>query len=84
MTPRHIGLAVIMLLSATTGALAQGMVLPSPGYQGTRNEQDACKPAVFKFCQAAVPDTFRILECLQKHRPRIGKACQQVLSSNGV
>jgi hypothetical protein len=76
--------AVVMLASSAVSSLAQGMVLPSPGVQGSRNEQDACKPAVFKFGREALPDTFRILDCLQKNRPRIGKACQQVLSSNGV
>jgi hypothetical protein len=77
-------LAFVVLVSMTASSLAQGMVVPSPGFQGTPNEQDACKPAVMKFCREALPDTFRILDCLQKNRPRIGKACQQVLSSNGV
>ncbi len=81
---RRISLGAVMLASATASSFAQGMVLPSPGFQGTRNEQDACKPAVMKFCREALPDTFRILNCLQQNRPRIGKACQQVLSSNGV
>jgi hypothetical protein len=77
-------LVFVMLISVTASALAQGMVVPFPGFQGTRNEQDVCKPAVMKFCREALPDTFRILNCLQQNRPRIGKACQQVLSSNGV
>ena len=80
----RMSLAVVMLASATASSLAQGMVVPFPGFQGSRNDQDACKPAVFKFCKEALPDTFRILHCLQQNRPRIGKACQQVLSSNGV
>jgi hypothetical protein len=58
--------------------------LPFPSFQGTETEQKACQPAVFKFCREALPDTFRILNCLQQNRPRIGKACQQVLSSHGV
>jgi hypothetical protein len=82
--PCRLSLAMVMLVSATVSSLAQGMVVPFPGFQGTRNEQDACKPAVMKFCREALPDTFRILDCLQKNRPRIGKACQQVLSSNVV
>ena len=77
-------LAFVMLLGATAGSTAQMLPLPFPGFQGTPNEQNACKPAVIKFCQEALPDTFRILDCLQRNRPRIGKACQQVLTSNGV
>ena len=45
--------------------------------------QRACQPAVFKFCQSAIPDTFRILQCLQANRAHIGKACQAVLASYG-
>ena len=60
-----------------------GPPLPFPGYQGTPHDQKACEPAVFKFCRAAVPDQFRILQCLQTNRPRIGKACQAVLASYG-
>jgi hypothetical protein len=57
--------------------------LPFPSYQGTPDDQKACQPAVFKFCQAAVPDQMRILQCLQANRPHIGKACQAVLASYG-
>jgi hypothetical protein len=71
-----------MILLSTTPSLAQ--MGPSSGHRGTSSDRDACRPAVFKFCRAALPDTFRILQCLQRNRPRIGKACQLVLSSNGV
>jgi hypothetical protein len=74
-------IAFVMLLGATVASPAQ---MPFPGFQGSENDQKACQPAVLKFCQGALPDTFRILECLQKNRPRIGKACQQVLASYGV
>jgi hypothetical protein len=81
-------LAAAILMSATASSIAQApqspLPLPFPSFQGTEAEQKACQPAVFKFCREALPDTFRILNCLQQNRPRIGKACQQVLSSNGV
>ena len=80
----RMGLAFVMLVTATVPSLAQMAQSPFPGFQGAADEQKACQPAVFKFCQAALPDTFRILECLQRNRPRIGKACQMVLSSHGV
>jgi hypothetical protein len=77
-------LAFVLMLTATASAFAQaGPPLPFPGYQGTQNDQKACEPAVFKFCRAAVPDTFRVLQCLQANRPHIGKACQAVLATHG-
>jgi len=79
----RLSFAVVMMLTATASSFAQGAP-PFPGYQGTANEQNACEPAVLKFCRAAMPDTFRILECLQRNRPRLGKACQAVLAANGV
>ena len=86
---RRTTLALAMLLGATAASIAQTpppvpLPLPFPSFQGTESEQKACQPAVFKFCQQALPDTFRILNCLQQNRPRIGKLCQQVLSSHGV
>jgi hypothetical protein len=74
--------AFVVLLSSTAPSLAQAS-RPFPSHQGTTQEQKACEPAVFKFCQHAVPDTFRVLQCLQTNRPRIGKACQAVLAAYG-
>ncbi len=54
-----------------------------PGFQGTPEEQAACKPDVNRFCQEAVPDTFRVLACLQQARQRIGNPCRRVLESHG-
>jgi len=86
--PCRASLALVILLAASASAFAQagppGMPPPFPGFQGTPDEQKACQPAVFKFCRAALPDTFRILECLQRNRPQIGRACQNVLASHGV
>jgi len=76
-------LAVVVAAIAYAPALAQVPAPPFGGYQGTAEEQKACQPAVFKYCRDAVPDTFRILQCLQRNRPKIGKACEQVLSSHG-
>jgi hypothetical protein len=81
----RLSLAVVVAVIAYTPSLAQ-TAAPAPpfgGYQGSAEEQKACQPAVFKFCRDAVPDTFRILQCLQRNRPKIGKACEHVLSSHG-
>ena len=35
------------------------------------------------WCRAAMPDQFRVLQCLQANRAKIGKACQAVLTRYG-
>ena len=82
--PFRLALGLLALVIVNAPALAQGgPPLPFPGYQGTPYDQKACEPAVFKFCRAAVPDQFRILQCLQTNRARIGKPCQDVLAAHG-
>jgi hypothetical protein len=74
-------LTAAMLFAMTVASLAEG---PSfNGHAGTQDDQKACNPAVKKYCTAAVPDTFRILACLQQNRARIGKPCQGVLAKYG-
>jgi hypothetical protein len=50
---------------------------------GTPEEQAACSPDATKFCSDAIPDTFRVLACLQDHREKLKKACQKVLADHG-
>jgi hypothetical protein len=57
--------------------------LPFPNFQGTPEEQAACRPDVDRFCREAVPDTFRVLACLQSERARISAPCRRVLESHG-
>jgi len=75
-------LCLAMLVSAApTLASAQP---PSRGLlQGTAQEEAACKPDVVRFCRAAMPDTFRVLSCLQSNRAQLRQACQKVLASHG-
>jgi hypothetical protein len=85
----RLSLAFVMLLVATvsspTQEQAQGQPQrpPHPNYQGTANDQNACDAPAQKFCRAEIPDQFRVLACLQRNRPNIGKACQAVLSAYG-
>jgi len=78
-------LLLIAFIAVPTAALAQ-LPLPFPPLpmpQGTPEERAACAPDVQKFCQAALPDTMRVLACLQANRSRISRACNQVLVSHG-
>jgi hypothetical protein len=79
----RLSLAFVMMLIATVSSYAQGQRPPHPGYQGTALEQNACEAPAQKYCRAAMPDQFRVLQCLQANRARIGKACRAVLTAYG-
>jgi hypothetical protein len=56
--------------------------------QGDEKERAACHPDVVKFCKELIKDgadadVFGILSCLQTNRPKISKACNEVLASHG-
>ncbi len=76
-------IALVLGLTATP-ALAQQRAQPGPnGFQGTENEQNACQRDAVKYCRDAVPDTFRVLACLQANHKKISKACRTVLINHG-
>lgn len=82
------GAAVLILLLSGTIVLAQtdkqNSTAPSGGlFTGTPEEQAACSPDAVKFCRDDIPATFAVLACLQAHREKLGKPCQQVLKSHG-
>jgi hypothetical protein len=52
--------------------------------QGTPEEERACNSDTMKYCRSEVPDTFRVLSCLQANRARISKPCRVVLESHGM
>lgn len=56
---------------------------PFPSMQGTPEDQKACSPDAVKFCKDMIPDTFRVLSCLQNNRQKISTACQGVLTKYG-
>ncbi len=80
-------LLIAVLVAGTTPALSQlPLPLPFPPLpmpQGTPEERAACQPDVQRFCEHALPDTFRVLQCLQGNRARISRACREVLERHG-
>ena len=72
-------LAVSLLsVSLSTGALAQQQ------RSGTAEEQAACSRDVQRHCRKVIDQgDFTILACLKENRPKISKACDQVLKSHG-
>jgi hypothetical protein len=84
----RVGAVVLIFLLSGAGALAQANKrdpAPSGGglFTGTPEEQAACSPDAIKFCRDDIPATFAVLACLQAHREKLKKSCQEVLKSHG-
>ena len=74
-------LFALTLLSASVPA---GAIAQQQQRSGTAEEQAACSRDVQRFCRAVIDQgDFTILACLQQNRPKITKACDQVLKSHG-
>jgi hypothetical protein len=70
---------VLLSLSVSTGAIAQ-----QQQRSGTPEEQAACSRDVQRFCRPLMDQgDFTILACLQQNRPKLTKACEQVLKNHG-
>jgi hypothetical protein len=68
----------LLSVSLSTGALAQQQ------RSGTPDEQAACSRDVQRHCRKVIDQgDFTILACLQGVRPKLSKACDQVLKSHG-
>jgi hypothetical protein len=46
--------------------------------QGTPEQQEACKPDVFRLCGNFIPDVDRIVACLKTNEPNLSPACHDV------
>ncbi len=68
---------ILLSLSISTSAIAQQR-------SGTPEEQAACSRDVQRFCRPVIDQgDFTILACLQQNRPKLTKACDQVLRNHG-
>ncbi len=76
---RKIALGVLAVLACS-------LSVPAVAYQGSSKEQAACRPDVRRYCSSIKPgsDQGMFLSCLQAHRAKLSKACNEVLTSHGV
>jgi hypothetical protein len=75
---KFVMLLVLLSATASTAAFAQ------QGHSGTEQEQKACAHDVAKYCRPLMDQgDLVILSCLQQNRPKLTKACNQVLVSHG-
>jgi hypothetical protein len=69
---------VLLTLSVSSAAVAQQQ------RSGTPEEQAACSRDVQRYCRPVIDQgDFTVLACLQQNRPKLTKACDQVLKNHG-
>jgi hypothetical protein len=49
--------------------------------RGTAEQQAACTPDVFRLCSSEIPNTDRIVVCLQQNTPQLSRGCRAVFES---
>jgi hypothetical protein len=71
----------LSLALAIGGLVAQGAA-SAEEYRGTLEQQMACTPDVWRLCSDQIPDTNRIVACLQQNTSQLSSACRAVFQSN--
>ncbi len=59
--------------------LAVSCLLCGLGRAATQEDEDACRPDVFRLCASAIPDEPAIVACLNANLPSLGAACRRVI-----
>ena len=82
---RGISFVIVLLLIANV-ASAQNRARPNAA-----PDDDACKADTHRYCQHVFPaqrdlppDQFEMLSCLQEHRAKLSKACNEMLKGHGI
>jgi hypothetical protein len=72
-----------LALTLLTLSVSSAAIADQPR-SGTAAEQAACSRDVQRYCRPVIDQgDFTILACLQQNRPKISKACDQVLKTHG-
>lgn len=53
--------------------------IPIGAHAATQQEEDACRPDVFRLCASAIPSEDAIVSCLNANLTRLGPACRAVM-----
>jgi hypothetical protein len=80
-----IAIVTLSLTGGIAAAVDDRTPAPQAGglFQGTPEEQVACRSDATRFCSQAFPDSFRVLDCLRQHQSKLRKACRAVLEAHG-
>jgi hypothetical protein len=71
-----------LILASLPAAISCGTSALAQEYRGTMEQQMACTPDVFRLCGAQIPDTNRIVACLQQNTPQLSAPCRAVFESS--
>jgi hypothetical protein len=87
---RSAALILVGSLLSASAAFGQGppplpLPLPFPNFQGTPEEQRACRPDVVKMCKEVLGqnDNTIVLRCLQANKVKLSTSCHAVLAHYG-
>jgi len=59
--------------------LAAAISPESAASQGTAEQQDACRPDVFRLCSSYIPNVDAIVACLRSKGPELNPVCRSVM-----
>lgn len=65
-------IAASVMMALATSAQAEG------DYRGTAAQRRACRPDVFRFCAAEIPNVRAITQCLASRVSRLSAPCRAV------
>jgi hypothetical protein len=71
----------IKLIAAAVAALTIGGS-GAAFAQGTMQQQNACRPDVFRLCGSYIPNVGEIVACLRGNEARLSEPCHQVMFSD--
>jgi hypothetical protein len=49
-------------------------------HRGTKEDQEACTPDVYRLCSAHIPDEDKIVACLKQNKSKLSPACRKVVT----
>ncbi|WP_426610594.1 hypothetical protein [Bradyrhizobium sp. McL0616] len=67
------------LTKAVAVAVAMSTIGTSAFAQGTMQQQNACRPDVFRLCGSYIPNVGAIVGCLRGNEARLSEPCREVL-----
>jgi hypothetical protein len=73
MHQRNLYLGAMLAIALSSIGLSQASA------QGTPEQQEACKPDVFRLCGNFIPNVDAIIACLKANEPNLNPACHEVM-----
>lgn len=72
------------LTKITAIALSLTMIGHGAFAQGTMQQQNACRPDVFRLCGSYIPNVDAIVACLRNNAPNLSEPCHEVMFPDHV